>query len=88
MSTDQKPPAAKRPEAIHVRTMQFVIPINIPGKNSASSCTAKDQSNQERYTIELQPWLRCFRIEFHRPGEPVAQVVMVHETHTKTWEPM
>lgn len=71
-----------RPDPIPVKYLRFNIPMDAPGLQVASSCTAG-----ERFVIEYQPWLRHHRIEY-RPQTGPVKVAFVPEAHVKSWEPM
>ncbi len=91
MSTDPKL-TEKKPDAltaggksIPVRVLRFREPMDIPGKNVATSVTTSTQANVSRWDIEYLPHLRHHRVTY-QPLDGAPQVLMLHET-TCSWEP-
>lgn len=88
MSGRDAPSPNQTREPLAVRLVRFREPMDAPGLSVASSCTASDQSNRKRHSIQYLPWMRHFRIEFFPGGEGATQVAYIHEAHIKSWEPL
>ena len=77
----KKPAPTEKParEATPVRTMWFLRPTDLPGKNSADGLMCKDTAGA-RWTAEHQPWRRLFVVSYWAPGskEPERRNVMEH----------
>jgi hypothetical protein len=78
--------AKPAPPTIATRVLWFSAPTDIPGKNGASSVTAKKQDNAGSYRLEYIPQMRHHRIAFKHHDRP-EEVRYVHECHVRSWEP-
>ena len=90
MSTEIKKPApTEKParEPMPVRTMWFIKPTDIPGKNSADGLMCKDTSGA-RWTASFLPWLRSFEVMYFAPGVKEPQRRFVGEHMVASWEPL
>lgn len=82
-ATVEKP--AREPMA--ARTLWFVKPTDLPGKNSADALMCKD-SPGARWTAAFLPWLRSFEVSYFAPGSKDAVRRMVGEHMVASWEPL
>lgn len=91
MSTEIKKSAApvEKPvrEPLPVRTMWFIKPTNLPGKNSADALMCKDDAPGARWSAAFLPWLRLFEICYYEPGSTVAKRRNIGEHMISGWEP-
>lgn len=95
MSNDPKQPQPtkpSRPEAIAVKLIRFSETVDIPGSQlNGISITGRNPSEKRpgahHHDLELQPWLRRFRIAYVEGGksEP-SKVSYVHESFVKSYE--
>lgn len=95
MSNDPKQPQPtkpSRPEAIAIKLVRFAKTVDIPGSQlNGNSLTARNPADKRPaghcHEVELQPWLRRFRIAYVEGGksEPT-KVAYVHETHVLSYE--
>lgn len=96
MSTDNSkpsaPPKPSRPEAMPIKLLRFCETIDIPGSQlNGVSVTGRNPADKRpggaHHDVELQPWLRRFRLAYFEGGkaEPT-KVAYVHETFVKSYE--
>lgn len=92
MSTDTKPEIKKsapteKPvrEPMPVKTMWFIKPTDLPGKNSADALMCKD-SPGARWTANFLPWLRLFEVCYFAPGSKVPERRNIGEHMVSGWE--
>lgn len=94
MSNDTKPtpPKPSRPEAIPIKLLRFDGPIDIPG-SQISNVSLHGRSPTEKrgdkhcHEVELQPWLRRFRIAYIEGGKTEPKcVAYVHERFVRSYE--
>src|SRR5688572_7444711 len=79
-------------QGIAMRVVQFSEPHTVPGAHNGSAITDRrwdKKASSSRHEIELQPWLRHFRITYY-PQDPnsVPIVSLVHETKASRCEPL
>ena len=72
-------------EPLPAKTLWFVKPTDLPGKNSADGLMCKETSGA-RWTAAFLPWLRSFEVCFYAPGskEPLRRFVGEHMV--ASWE--
>lgn len=73
---------------IPVRVLRFRQPIDIPGADVVTSCNSNGKSNQRRWEIEYQPWMRHHKVTYRDPARESAEVGYVHESAVSCWIPV
>ena len=83
----KKPAPTEKParEPMPVRTMWFVKPTDLPGKNSADALMCKE-SPGARWTASFLPWLRLFEVCYFAPGSKVPERRNIGEHMVSGWE--